>query len=1316
MDRPTLIIGLGGKGIDVVCNIAERVEREHRKNVQLLVLDTDANWLKTAFRHPNVRFIQTSPRGTVGEALNRNDAAREEWFPVNEGLNGKVFSEGAGQVRAISRLAFDFTVANGNMSELEDAIAELRGLNGGPLQQELRIVITGSIAGGTGSGLILPLALYLRNYLITRYQDYSALIRGYFLEPDTLFGVISDEDERNSLRANAYATIRELDAFFKKESSRESAEFSHVVFNAPQPGLGERMDYPNLLPYNFVFLMDAINEEGEHLTTESYTDHVSDVIYAQALGQVSDSSNSSEDNVIRNLAASKGRARYGGAGCSYLEYPVADVQRYIGLSWARDSISGEWLELDREFELKRRTEGLSNDERGEEYVKSFKKKLAAKRPFYTKAHEGVARVEEVEGSDPDQPRQLKEVDRTEDFVNSVISHATAWAAPEGGVSDESKEFSAFWAANGETLTSDVAKTEAAFINIYKRCNGQVESFKAACASSFEDYEKAEKDFLLAINDDACQAAKSAARSTYTVSEYDGDPVRSRSDAWLLEPYLRSPISGKFIHPSGVRYLLYDIADKLREKLQDYTSERDKWQSRLNTWLGPEYDYDESTDKTKEDIQAAVQNVQGARSIRDAIHNTVSRRDAPGSLPVTDESEQLLVRIGERLSDNIKALNALLASTCVVEFLTQALNYVDELSRAYEAFYRTLGGSLTRIGDDIKAIESDFRYNTTLGMTHRYVCASKECLQRMRDICVPRTDAGELPSELCENVYLSLLTRVQRQRTDRALGRAGRNDARDKVREEYFYRSLMQSAVLDFWCDRVMSEQDGYPSVVDKSVLKAIADEVEYLQLGADDDSDETHDQLVGRHFEDVIKEAHNIAIPFIEHSSSSSERRIQKCTYSEATLDDCGMHRALVKGMLTSMGAIHEDPDDPANPHVIMFYRAVYGLRSTDLPKFAPESNTETHIGQEGEYHRAYWSLVQQLGPDLAENSRITPHLDRNWHLVAYLPDLSESYERALKAKVVKAFVFGLLTGQFSGELASEGSREYYLKAPRGGRRTRLITSNGTPCDKFYEVFDALKINPPVVDDLLGRCEESIQAEQSSMVAPTASRSSLVTRCLKSSAFRAGYSLTDDLDRVVGDIAALSEGAADGKGSIPEEYVALGIRRLLDDCVRKMFEGTGTMSGKAGATYRDLVNNVINLRRSILEIPLVYSISLPSDEERYDELEEMIDGVFSTVRGYLEEFSKRSLHDDFGHLLVEQYLRFEANLLAYERMMPNVHGASVVNAIRDKVSTLYPVGSTYYYQINRVKDGVTSAWEQHDQDMDSGSFDGGMVGGPFMMM
>ena len=423
MGAPTLIVGIGGIGGNIITRLAERIERERVDNVELVVMDTDVNDLrKIRERFRNIYTVQTSPKGTVGKALDTNRHAREKWFPLNDGLTGKPFTEGAGQVRAVSRLAFDYAVEQGHMEELEKAIAKLHGLNSEAMRQEMRVIITGSIAGGTGSGLVLPVAMYIRNFLITRYQDNSAIIRGFFLEPDVVFGRLLDENERNTQRANAYAAVREMDAFFRKEYSGESDEYSHVVFNAPQPGLGERVDYPNILPYHFVFLMDALNANGDSLTDlegrydlEAYKQHAADCIYAQALSAVSARSNSSEDNVIRQLAANNGRSRYCGAGSACLEYPKEHVQRYIALNWAEQTISGEWLEIDEEFKLREREEpGLK---RNQFYCTEYEARRGSGSAFYKTVMSRAERKDE----------NGEHVDVVDLYVSDVAQHAENWA-------------------------------------------------------------------------------------------------------------------------------------------------------------------------------------------------------------------------------------------------------------------------------------------------------------------------------------------------------------------------------------------------------------------------------------------------------------------------------------------------------------------------------------------------------------------------------------------------------------------------------------------------------------------------------------------------------------------------------------------------------------------------------------------------------------------------------------------------------------------------------------------------------------------------
>ena len=139
----TLIVGLGGMGLKVVRIIAERAEAEGLADVEFVVMDTDVNDLRAIkAENPRIYTVQTSPTGTVGAALDQNHHARDQWFPLNDGLTGKPFTEGAGQVRAVSRLAFDHAVSQGAMAELEKAFEKLHGISGETMRQEMRIIIT----------------------------------------------------------------------------------------------------------------------------------------------------------------------------------------------------------------------------------------------------------------------------------------------------------------------------------------------------------------------------------------------------------------------------------------------------------------------------------------------------------------------------------------------------------------------------------------------------------------------------------------------------------------------------------------------------------------------------------------------------------------------------------------------------------------------------------------------------------------------------------------------------------------------------------------------------------------------------------------------------------------------------------------------------------------------------------------------------------------------------------------------------------------------------------------------------------------------
>src|SRR5690606_28060613 len=207
----------GSKIVEKVAQKVRESENGQSDRIAFVVFDTDINDLgRIRQESPEIYTVQTSTRNTVGEYLGINTNARDNWFPVNEMMNRKTLTEGAAQVRAISRLAFDTTLKSGNLTPLHRAIDQLFQIDKDQEEQSLRVIVVSTLAGGTGSGIILSVGMYLSSYLKAKFPKAKAITRGFFIQPDVFYQVIPGAEEQQNLQVNAYAAVRELDAFLMK--------------------------------------------------------------------------------------------------------------------------------------------------------------------------------------------------------------------------------------------------------------------------------------------------------------------------------------------------------------------------------------------------------------------------------------------------------------------------------------------------------------------------------------------------------------------------------------------------------------------------------------------------------------------------------------------------------------------------------------------------------------------------------------------------------------------------------------------------------------------------------------------------------------------------------------------------------------------------------------------------------------------------------------------------------------------------------------------------------------------------------------------
>lgn len=297
--RPTLFIGVGGTGMEVLMRVRRRILNNlwgtgaNRNRVesladfpvaQFIQFDLDSGAVIDSGRAQTddlqYDLVKFSDEDKIVESFDiekysRDDDALEkyphikDWQPLTPkkirelGIDP---SKGAGQIRAVSRLYFfdKYTKVRDKirlkLKTLKAGLSHERQLSQLGLKMELskfRIVVVGSVAGGTGSGAFLDMGFLAR--WLARSEVGQADVELMLFLPTGYSGANKDRTE-----ANGYAALMELE--------------SAMLGNKGYIGRWDAYDQPELPrePYNEVYLIDSGNVAQQH------TKNVQDVYHMVA--------------------------------------------------------------------------------------------------------------------------------------------------------------------------------------------------------------------------------------------------------------------------------------------------------------------------------------------------------------------------------------------------------------------------------------------------------------------------------------------------------------------------------------------------------------------------------------------------------------------------------------------------------------------------------------------------------------------------------------------------------------------------------------------------------------------------------------------------------------------------------------------------------------------------------------------------------------------------------------------------------------------------------------------------------------------------
>lgn len=240
--RPTLLIGLGGTGREVLLRVRQRfVERYGAARfpcTAYLWIDTDVDNSETVEGRPR-DFISSEARLQTSEMLDATITADQflSYFEHSQ-QNRHIFSwiypgvrksgavlHGARAVRPLGRLAFFHHVdairrrilsaaADVSDARRRDEMRERYGIE--VATDGLSVYVVFSVAGGTGSGMFLDMAFLLR-HLGREGSILSPNITGFLVLPPVFTPTISEHER---LYANAYASLKELEYYSMRKDQR----------------------------------------------------------------------------------------------------------------------------------------------------------------------------------------------------------------------------------------------------------------------------------------------------------------------------------------------------------------------------------------------------------------------------------------------------------------------------------------------------------------------------------------------------------------------------------------------------------------------------------------------------------------------------------------------------------------------------------------------------------------------------------------------------------------------------------------------------------------------------------------------------------------------------------------------------------------------------------------------------------------------------------------------------------------------------------------------------------------------------------------
>lgn len=972
---PTLLIGIGGIGGRIVSSVYDQLNVHDRSYIEMVVMDTNINDLSDV-EEKGISCIQTSEGRIVQDYLKANPEYRE-WFPTNPLINRKNLIDGAGQIRAVSRLGALASIQAGNFKKLDHAIDNIKKNRGNNLESTMKVMIVGSITGGTGSGLGVQLPFYIRKTIAERAKISDILIRGLFLTADITEEKQQTTESKDAMYVNEYAFIRELNAFYKAQMVKDE-DIKITIENYDKGehniGVSEDLRTANRIPYDFMFLIEKVDSKSTNIGgLETYETKAAKIVKNQLFSPVSSGQYSAEDNLIIPFVEKGGMNRYCGAGVSSAVYPRDEVERYCTLRFANNSVSQFWLRLDRDFE---------DANLAQQQMMATNSNLA---PLKLSRY-FIDRFDALSGESSEEAtyymtqlgREVREVERdkdgnviktvyvTESIIDSIDKYIASCKANIG--LDTEKNRCAF-------TESDYSVYESAVANVKKMINRLTE-YRASAVEAVEN-------LSLTCSEEILPSGITAALKT---------PEKRRHSIYNVM---------KKRHPITNRYIIY----KLLEVLPELKKKADDTLKTLATANPFAEDFDSKTDGTQTPVQAFENAKPGW--IRRFVGDQILKQDDFNSA----HYKSVLKVFESAVETEVAGIDAYITNKLKSNIYTSLIEKLTELSKIYEEFFESMKDIVEDREEEIRILERKYnKDNNRLVDGDWIVCADEICLKSIYSDVIrnAKVDVNAISDEVKESLYNELfeeMTKVLKKKLDANIDVGGYKSA----------RNIFESGVLAPMKGEMLRFGRRY---IDIGILEAIKKEYHANVVRKENNPDH---YFIYKSEEEFIRFVMNkifqLATPYISYSPLEKEQLPLAVTFAinedvmkkEQGIEEGDCNYAAAADFFKIKDSYENTPIvDPAiDGNELTCYIAVYNLRIENL-----------HFFKDGmRAHRAYTKRINDVVNKMYEMTEsedsyllsVHPHLDKRWHNHAYLPLLNSESDVAESKRIRLAFLLSFV-------------------------------------------------------------------------------------------------------------------------------------------------------------------------------------------------------------------------------------------------------------------------------------------------------------------